>query len=186
MMHILDPAVYTEVINRETGEPVNPGEAGELVITPLEREASPLIRFATSDKVILRNHEECPCGRPFAGIEAGVIERYDDMIKIKALNVWPAAVDSVVFGYKEVFDYRARVFMNEKGKETVEMNVEFKSNIAEEKKMETLKRIAVRVQEKVGIRMNVEESSPESIERIIFKGKRWIDERIEGLERKTI
>jgi len=186
LMHLLEPFVYAEVINREKGEPVKPGEAGELVITPLEREASPLLRFATADKVILRSHEDCPCGRPFSGIEAGVIERYDDMIKMKGMNVWPSAIDSVVFAHKEVFDYRGRVFMNEKGKETVAMRVEFKKGISKEKKRKWLESIAGRVQEKVGIRMNVEESSPESIERVQFKGKRWIDERIKGLERKTM
>lgn len=185
LMHILEPFVYAEVINRETREPVKPGEAGELVITPLHREASPLLRFATSDKVVLRNYENCPCGRPFMGIEAGVIERYDDMIKMKGMNVWPAAIDSVVFDQKEVLDYRGRVFMNDKGKETVTMTVEFRKGVSAEKKKKISEKVVNRIQEKVGIRMNIEECPPEGIEQIVFKGKRWIDERIEGLERKS-
>ena len=186
MMHILEPLVYAEVINKKTGEHVEPGEAGELVITPLARQASPLLRFATSDKVTLRSHEDCPCGRPFIGIECGTVERYDDMIKMKGMNVWPAAIDSVVLEYKDVFDYRGRVFMNEKGKETVEMKVEFKTGASTEKISETLGSLAANIQEKVGIRMNLKQSLPGEIERIQFKGKRWIDERIKGLERKSI
>jgi len=186
MMHILEPFVYAEVIDPETKEPVKPGEAGELVITPLEREASPLLRFATSDKVVLRSHEDCPCGRPFAGIEAGVIERYDDMIKMKGMNVWPAAIDSVLFEHKGVLDYRGRVFMNEKGRETVSIRIEFKTDLPKEQRKEALENIAGLVQEKVGIRMNVEEAPSGTIERVQFKGKRWIDERIKGLERKTM
>ncbi len=186
IMHILEPFVYAEVIDRETKEPVKPGEAGELVITPLEREASPLLRFATSDKVVLRSHEDCPCGRPFAGIEAGVVERYDDMIKMKGMNVWPAAIDAVVFDHKEVFDYRGRVFMNEKGKETVVMTIEFKMDLPKERGKEVLDNMALRIQERVGIRMQLEEAPPGSIERVQFKGKRWTDERIRGLERKSM
>jgi phenylacetate-CoA ligase len=187
LMHTLEPSVYAEVIDRETKEPVKPGEAGELVLTPLDRQGSPLLRFATADKVVLRSPEDCPCGRMFGGLEAaGVIERYDDMIKMKGLNVWPAAIDMVVFEHKEVFDYRGRVFMSEKGKETVAMQVEFKKGVSKKQKGKLLERIGARVQERVGIRMNVEESSPESIERIQFKGKRWIDERIKGLERKSM
>ena len=186
LMHILEPFVYAEVINRETGEPVEPGEAGEMVITPLERQASPLIRFATSDRVVYRHYEECPCGRPFMGVENGSIERYDDMIKMKGTNVWPTAIDSVVFSYKEVFDYRGRVFISDRGRETVTMDVEFKKDVSEEQKKQISAQLATTVQEKVGIRMNIEECPPEGIQRILFKGKRWIDERIQGLERKTI
>ena len=186
LMHLMEPFVYAEVIDPVTKEPVNPGESGELVITPLEREASPLLRFATSDKVILRSHEDCPCGRPFSGIEAGVIERYDDMIKMKGMNVWPAAIDAVVFDYQEVFDYRGRVFMSDKGKETVSMTVEFKSDSPVNERKGVLEKMALRIQERVGIRMNLEEAAAGSIERIQFKGKRWIDERVKGLERRSM
>jgi phenylacetate-CoA ligase len=186
MLHILEPFVYAEIINRETGEPVKPGGAGELVITPLERQASPLLRFATSDKVVHLSHEDCPCGRPFMGIEAGSIERYDDMIKMKGMNVWPAAIDSVVFEHKEVFDYRGRVFMDDRGRERVTMSVEFKKGVSTEKKRELSENLATRIQERVGIRINIDESPPEEIQRIQFKGQRWTDERIKGLERKSI
>ena len=185
LMHILEPFVYVEVLDRQTRELVKPGEAGELVVTPLEREASPLLRFATSDKVILRNYDECPCGRPFMGISCGNIERYDDMIKMKGLNVWPAAIDSVIFDNKEVFDYRGRVFMDNKGKETVVISVEFKKGIPSETKGKLLKTIPTKIQERVGIRMDIEECPPEGIQRIQFKGKRWVDERVKGLERKS-
>lgn len=186
LLHLLEPFVYAEVLDPETHEPVKPGEAGELVITPLEREASPLLRFATSDKVVLRSHADCPCGRPFDGIEAGIIERYDDMIKMKGMNVWPAAIDSVVFANKSVFDYRGRVFMADRGKETVEMNVEFKKDVGDADKKSTLKALVNQIQERVGIRMDIREASPDSIERVQFKGKRWTDERIQGLERKSM
>lgn len=186
VLHLLDPFVYAEVIDRETGRHVKPGEAGELVITPLERQASPLLRFATSDKVVYRSHEECPCGRPFAGIEAGVIERYDDMLKIKAQNVWPAAIDAVVFENNEVLDYRGRVFINERGRETVELNLLFKGSVPEEKRKKTIQVVTNGIQQRVGIRMEVREAVEESMQQILFKGKRWVDERIKGLERKTM
>ena len=85
---------------------MTPGEEGEVVLTNLERETSPLLRFANSDKVIYFPFDACDCGRPYDIIEAGSIERYDDMIKMKATNVWPAAVDGVIFSYDEVVDVR--------------------------------------------------------------------------------
>lgn len=185
LLHVLEPFVYAEIIDRESGMPVGPGEPGELVITPLERQASPLIRFATSDRVVFRSHEDCPCGRPFMGIEAGTTERYDDMIKMKGTNVWPAAIDSVIFDHREVFDYRGRVFMGERGRETVTVEVEYKKDVSQKSKDKLSKNLAKEIQENVGIRMNVEECPAGSIQRIQFKGQRWTDERIKGLERKS-
>ena len=186
LLHIWEPFVYAEVLDPATREPVKPGEAGELVLTPLEREASPLLRFATNDKVVLRSHTDCPCGRPFDGLEAGIVERYDDMIKMKGQNVWPAAIDSIVFADHRVFDYRGRVFMGTGGRETVEMEVEFKKDVPVAERLRALGGLAAALQERVGIRMEVREVLADSFDRVLFKGKRWMDERIKGLDRKRI
>src|SRR5690606_34373196 len=101
------------------------------VLTNLDREASPLIRFSTDDKVVYLPHHSCSCGRPFDTFESGTMARYDDMIKIKAMNVWPSAVEAIIFQYNEIEEYSGRVGISDNGEENVIIKVEYKSNTDE-------------------------------------------------------
>lgn len=129
-MHLLEPYYYTEVINPETLKPVEPGEEGEAVITTLSREASPVVRFRSRDKVRYFPHTYCPCGRPFDVWEPGNVSRYDDMMKIKASNVWPSMVDNVLFACSEVEEYAGRVWIDGEGNERVTVRLAFKSSVS--------------------------------------------------------
>ncbi len=124
VLHFPPEAGYYEVIDPESGEPVGHGEIGELVITPFGADASPLIRYATGDRVRWMAPGACPCGRPLAGIAAGEVERYDDMMKIRGVNVWPASFDQAVFAVETVSDYRGRVWVDEDGTERVAIRAE--------------------------------------------------------------
>jgi phenylacetate-CoA ligase len=124
VLHIPPEAGYYEVVDPESGEPVGHGEIGELVITPFGADASPLIRYATGDRVRWMAPGACPCGRPLAGIAAGEVERYDDMMKIRGVNVWPASFDEAVFAVEAVSDYRGRVWVDDDGNERVEIRAE--------------------------------------------------------------
>jgi len=86
---------HVEVIDPETGDvlPWEAGTRGELVYTPLGREATPLLRFRSGD------HAEvlgvgCPCGRTSPRIR--VVGRTDDMLIYKGMNVFPTAIRDVV------------------------------------------------------------------------------------------
>ena len=92
-------------------EPVQPGEEGELVITTLDKVASPVVRFRTADKVRFFTHDYCDCGRPFNLIECGTIARFDDMVKVKGLNIWPQTLDELLFSYPEIEEYNAKVIV---------------------------------------------------------------------------
>lgn len=124
VLHFPPESGYYEVIDPESGEPVGHGETGELVITPFGADASPLIRYATGDRVRWMAPRACPCGRPLAGIAAGEVERYDDMMKIRGVNVWPASFDEAVFAVEAVSDYRGRVWLDDDGSERVEIRAE--------------------------------------------------------------
>ena len=104
-------------------EPVAPGEFGELVITHLEKEASPLVRFRTRDRVRYLPWTECSCGRCLDMIESGTVGRWDDMIKVKGQNVFPTEVDEIVFARREVGEYQARVFIGDSGRDVAEMRI---------------------------------------------------------------
>jgi phenylacetate-CoA ligase len=86
-----------ETIDPETRQPVPAGEAGELVITTLTKEALPMIRYRTRDITRL-SHEPCACGRTHVRIMR-VTGRNDDMLIIRGVNVYPSQVEAVLVGF---------------------------------------------------------------------------------------
>lgn len=181
-MHILEHLSYVEVLHPKTREPVEPGEEGEIVLTTLNREASTLVRFATDDKVVYLPGGSCECGRPFASFKAGNVERYDDMIKIKMVNVWPSAVDDVVFGCREVAEYQGLVFLDDSGQEKVTVAIECKASVPDGRRASLMRELEALLKSRVGVRMDVVEAE-EPLPRFEFKVRRWNDERKKGRQR---
>jgi len=107
-LHLNENEYICEVLEPGTERAVVDGEQGELVVTNLGRAASPLIRYRTGD-VVVRRSEPCACGRTFARLEGGVLSRADDMVNVRGVNVYPAAIESVVRRFHEVAEYRATV-----------------------------------------------------------------------------
>ncbi len=176
IIHFFEDCCLFEVLDRQTRQPVEFGEEGEVVLTSFARHASPVIRFAMKDRVRLMPHYDCDCGRPFHGIECGTIRRYDDMMKIRGMNVWPQAVDVEVFKHKEVTEYQGRVLLDDRGSEQVKVMLEFGEALPQAGKATLLSSIASALRERTGIRMTVEESS-QRLPRFEFKPLRWKDER---------
>jgi len=87
-----------EVIDPQTLAPLPMGEAGELVITTLTKEAMPMIRYRTRDITRLTD-EPCACGRSHVRIQR-VTGRDDDMMILRGVNVFPSQVESVLVGLK--------------------------------------------------------------------------------------
>jgi phenylacetate-CoA ligase len=85
-----------ELIDPETAQtlPWREGSEGELVLTHLQRECQPLVRFRTGDIVVLTGTGACACGRTAPRLR--VIGRSDDMVTVRGLNVFPSAVAAVV------------------------------------------------------------------------------------------
>jgi phenylacetate-CoA ligase len=86
-----------EIIDPKTLQPLPVGEAGELVITTLTKEALPMIRYRTRDITRL-NNEPCACGRTHVRIMR-VTGRDDDMLIIRGVNVYPSQVEAVLVGF---------------------------------------------------------------------------------------
>lgn len=129
MMHGLPQWTYLEVIDPETGKHVEEGEFGELVITPLEVVGAPLVRFATGDRVRFRSWRSCSCRRPFDGFEAGSVSRYDDMVKVKGVNLWPSAVATVIDSHSTVMDHFVKISTDDEGREKIDVALEFDQGI---------------------------------------------------------
>jgi phenylacetate-CoA ligase len=89
-------AVLAQVIDPVTAEdiPLDEGRRGELVLTHLEREAQPLVRYRTGDIIECRGVGACRCGR--TGFRFAVVGRSDDMLHVRGINVFPTAIARVL------------------------------------------------------------------------------------------
>ncbi len=105
-LHINEAEYIAEVVDPESGEPVVDGERGELVITNLGRTQSPVIRYRSRD-IVVRRADPCVCGRTWARLEGGILARADDMINIRGVNVYPAAIEAVVRRFVEIVEFRS-------------------------------------------------------------------------------
>ena len=107
-LHVNEREFIAEVIDPDSEEPVADGVQGELVVTNLGRAASPVIRYRTRDLVV-RTRERCACGRTLARLAGGVVARADDMVNVRGVNVYPAAVEAVLRAIEPVVEYRCKV-----------------------------------------------------------------------------
>jgi phenylacetate-CoA ligase len=99
-LHIWEDNFLMEVINPETGENVPEGQIGELVLTTLNREAMPLLRYRTRDLTRIIP-EPCKCGRTHRRITR-ILGRSDDMFIVKGVNIFPQQIEQVLMGVKGV------------------------------------------------------------------------------------
>ncbi|HCJ33666.1 MAG TPA: phenylacetate--CoA ligase [Ktedonobacter sp.] len=96
-LHVNEDHFYPEVIDPETGKRLPDGEIGELVFTCLTREALPLLRYRTRDRVALV-HKACPCGRTSVRMQR-VQGRTDDMLIVRGVNVFPTQIEQVLLSH---------------------------------------------------------------------------------------
>ena len=94
--------LYPELIDPDTGAsiPWQDGAAGELVVTHLARECQPMVRYRTGDVMEILTTEPCACGRTSPRVR--IRGRADDMVVVRAVNVFPSAVAAVVAGMPEL------------------------------------------------------------------------------------
>jgi phenylacetate-CoA ligase len=183
--HLADYFALVEVLDKDTDQPVAYGEWGEPVVTTFSRQAMPLVRFRSNDRVRLLPPDLCDCGRTSRALwEVGTVSRYDDMIKIKATNIWPQTVDEAVFSFDEIEEYNGRVYIDETGQEVARVSLEFKKTALDNAtKAAVLKQLGVKIKEMTQVSMALEEVPYGTLPRFEYKVRRWTDERIEGLER---
>jgi phenylacetate-CoA ligase len=177
--HINEDYFYPEIINPETGEVLPDGEKGELVITSLQREGSPVLRFRTRD-ITFMMREPCPCGRTTVRIHR-LLGRTDDLMIIRGVNCFPSQIENVLMRiegtqphYQIVID-RGASHLDE-----IEIQVEVEEAIFSDvtRAMEQLrKRIHDELKSELGISAHIKLVEPRSIARSEGKAQRIIDKR---------
>lgn len=99
--------LYPELIDPETEQPLTLAERqeGELVLTHLQRDCQPLVRFRTGDIIAVDETQPCQCGR--SGMRFRVVGRGDDMVVVRGLNLFPTMIAEVINQFDELSgDYR--------------------------------------------------------------------------------
>ena len=173
-LHVWSDYFIPEVVDPETGEPLEDGEEGELVLTALWKEAMPVIRYRTGDLCKI-THEPCECGMVHPRISR-IKGRVDDMIIIKGVNVFPSQIESVVMEFPEFTDNFQIVLSKEGPYDTMTVVVEVRRE-AWDRRDELKRRLEKRLRDVVLLRIGVECVEEGSLPRPKGKARRVVDRR---------
>jgi phenylacetate-CoA ligase len=178
-LHFWHDSYLVEIIDPQTGERLEPGNRGELVVTPLVKEAMPLLRFRTGDITMLME-DGCACGR--GQKITRILGRSDDMLVIRGVNVFPSQIEHVLLSLPEVGEqfmvYIDRVKHLDEMTIDVELNREYFSG--ELRDLSNIqKKVAGALRETLGLRTTVNLVEPGTLPRFEGKAKRVIDRRSE-------
>ncbi len=120
--HINEDCFYPEIINPQTGETLPIGETGELVLTTINKEGLPMLRYRTKDITYLIE-EKCACGRTTLR-HASIQGRSDDMLIIRGVNVFPSQIEEVLLSVKEIGPHYEIIVRRDNYLDTIEILVE--------------------------------------------------------------
>lgn len=108
-IHFAEDFVLVECIDPETMGPVTDGDVGVLVLTHLDREATPMLRYWTNDYARL-DRSRCDCGRTHVRAPGGILGRHDDLVIYKGAKFYPVQVEKVVRAHRMLSDeFRIRL-----------------------------------------------------------------------------
>jgi phenylacetate-CoA ligase len=177
-IHVWADYFLIEVVDPETGEQVEDGECGELVVTTLDKWAFPLVRYRIGDLTIL-NNEPCECGRTHPRIMR-ILGRTDDMIVVRGINVFPSQVESVLMRLPEIGD-NYQIIVDRKGPlDVMTVKVEVTESTFSDKISDLMtlsKMVSRELRNVLNITAEVELVEPGTIPRSMGKAKRVIDNR---------
>lgn len=178
-LHIFEDHFYPEIINPETGEQLSDGEKGELVLTTLTREGTPVLRYRVRDITYIFT-EKCACGRTSRRMHR-LLGRTDDMLIIRGVNVFPSQIEQVLFRMEGVEPHYQLVVDRQKDQlDTLEVQVEMNERIFSDeiRKLEQIERsIEQEIASTLSIHVKVKLVEPKTVARSEGKAKRIIDRR---------
>ncbi len=176
--HVWADLAYVEILDPGTGEQLGPGEQGEMVITMLQKEALPMIRFKIGD-ITSYDDDVCGCGRTHPRVHR-ISGRVDDMLIIRGINVFPSQVEYTLMTVPEV----GRHFMIEVDRKGALDDMLVKVEVSREAFSDKItdlmairKNVEHRLRNALNVAVNVELVEPGSLPRFEGKAKRVIDRR---------
>ena len=180
-LHLWEDHFMVEIIDPKAGQVVPEGQEGELVLTTLQREAMPLLRYRTRDLTRIIP-EKCKCGRTHVRMES-IKARSDDMLILGGVNVYPSQVEQVLMGVPEVGNNWVMVLTKKEALDKMTIRVEIRPEAftGDPKQLQILReRIMHAVKGEMLINPMVELLEPGSLPEMVGKAKRVIDQRGES------
>jgi phenylacetate-CoA ligase len=174
--HLAEDSVICEVLDPETGKPVEPGEVGELVFTDVVSKGAPLLRYKVNDLTRI-DESPCECGRTLARIPDGILGRADDMLIVRAANVYPSAIDEIVKGFADISGNYQVIIDRPKDLDTMTLRVEKARALSSSEQQILVGQIDNRIKMAFGSRADIEVLEPGSLPTFVYKAKRIIDKR---------
>ncbi len=177
-LHIFEDHFYPEIVDPESGELMPDGEAGELVLTTLSKQAMPLLRYRTRD-ITAFHTEHCDCGRTIRRIRR-IGQRCDDMLIIRGINVYPSQVETVLLAVEGTLPHYLIILTREHGLDQMEVQVEVTPQLFADtvSGLEAVERKLAQAMERVlQVRVRITLVEPHTIQRSEGKAKRVIDRR---------
>ncbi|MGD2151412.1 MAG: phenylacetate--CoA ligase, partial [Desulfobacterales bacterium] len=144
-----------EILDPETLKPVPYGQQGELVVTTLSKEGSPLIRYRTHDVTRLFN-QKCSCGVPLP-MHDRILGRTDDMFIYRAVNIYPSQIDHVLSKVDGIgSEFQIHLKQRESGRDMMLIKVERAADTDNVNDMHLAERLETEIRRKILVRCQVE------------------------------
>ncbi len=165
---------YPEIIDPETGRVLADGEAGELVLTSLTKEAFPVIRYRTRDRTRLLP----PSSRSMRRLDR-INGRTDDMLIIRGVNVFPSQIEELVLRQRRFAPVYQLEVTRAGHVDTLTVNVEWPAGegSARDARAAAASELARHVKSSVGISVEVRVLEAGALERSAGKARRVVDRR---------
>jgi len=165
-----------EILDPDTLKPVKDGDVGEMVVTTLEKEASPLIRYRTRD-LTRKITAPCSCGN-ILFMHDRIMGRSDDMIVLKGVNIYPGQIDEVLSSIPEAgSEYQVHLERKEDGKDYMVIKAEAKQGIDPSAMTLIKDKIKKTVHSKILVSCDAEVCAHGALPRYEGKAKRIFDNR---------
>ena len=147
-LHIWEDYYIVEIVDPVTLEPVPEGEVGELVLTTINREAMPLLRYRTRDLTRILPGA-CPCGRCHLRLDR-MKGRSDDMIILKGVNIFPIQIETVLMQFAELGNDYLITLTNEEANDLMTVEVELNAFSDDYRRLQSLtKEIARQLKDEI-------------------------------------
>jgi phenylacetate-CoA ligase len=171
-MHVMEDTLYLEIVDVETGEPLPPGERGNMVVTVFFRNTPPVIRYNLRDLARIQPESierPCGCGSRFRRM-GHFLGRSDAMVKLRGVNVYPMACLAAIKSDQRTTGEWVCIVEKKDGRDEMEVRVEVKREAASREGLK--EKLEKRLREDLGVGVSVTLADPGSLDEIANVGGR--------------
>ncbi len=178
-LHVWEDHFYPEVVDPTSGEVLDDGQRGELVVTSLTKQALPVVRYRTGDLTTLRPGTARPSFRRMDRVTG----RHDDMMIVRGVNVFPSQLEEIALGVPGLSPHYRCVLTRPDRLDHLALEVERTDDTSPDDTGALADRLAAAVKDRVGITVDVVVADPGTLARSQGKATRVVDHRTDPSDR---